>query len=293
MKHKKVARIFAALAASALVTGLAGSARADIAYGYAEQTISNVMLLPAAGTLGGVTINNTSTTDGATTDGSGISRSDPIDAPQTYFGPSAPPENTFVRTATGVNPGGPSFTRGDVQIAGLGTGSPVGNVVSESMLNGTGPHSETGQSTLTATVTFTPSANGALTIKYNFANDLYVVATGAGTATASYNFDFTIKDSAGNIVFRYGSTPQSANTNLTLSSPPGGPEVFGNGMDTVTTGTLQAGQAYTLAFSEKTATSVTLAAVPEPGPIALAAVAGGLMLATGAVRRFRRPSKSA
>jgi hypothetical protein len=291
MKHKKVATIFAAVAASALVAGLAGSARADIAYGYAEQTISNVMLTPASGSLGGVTIVNTSTTDGATVGGSGISNSDPVDAPQTYFGPSAPPENTFVRTAPGNPPSAASFTRGDVQIAGLGTGNPVGNVVSESMLNGTGNHSETGQSTLTATVTFTPSASGALTIKYNFANDLYAVATGGGSATASYNFDFTIKDSAGNIVFRYGSTPQSANTNLTLSAPPQGNEIIASGMDSVTTSSLNAGQTYTLAFSEKTATSVTLAAVPEPGPIALAAVAGGLAIATGAVRRFRRASK--
>jgi hypothetical protein len=289
MKHKKVAKIFSALAASALVAGLAASARADIAYGYAEQTISNVALTPASGTLGGVTIVNTSTADGATQDGSGLSKSDPIDAPQTYFGPSAPPENTFVRTATGTNPSGTSFTRGDVQIANLST-APMGNVVSESLLNGTGPHSETGNSGLTATVTFTPSATGALTIKYNFANDIYVVTTGGGNATASYGFNITIKNSAGGIVASFA----SANANLSLSSPPNGTELTNSGMDSFTTASsLTAGQTYTLVFSETTASSVTLAAVPEPGPIALAAVAGGLTIATGALRRFRRPLKSA
>src|SRR5262249_9771711 len=153
----------------------AKSARADIAYGYAEQTISNVMLTPASGTLGGVTITNTSTQDAATLDGSGPSKSNPLDAEQAYLEPSAPAENTFVRTAAGNPPSAASFTRGDVQIADIATG-PVSNVVSESMLNqnGIGPHSETGSSTLTATVSFTPSATSALTIKYSYANDLYV-----------------------------------------------------------------------------------------------------------------------
>jgi hypothetical protein len=280
-----------------LVAGLAGNARAGIVYGYAEQTISNVMLMPASGSLDGVTIANTSTLDGATQDGSGISKSDPLDARQTYFGPSAPPENTFARTAPGNPPSAASFTRGDVQIAGLGTGNPVGNVVSESMLNGTGPQSETGNSALTATVTFTPTATGALTIKYSYVNDIYVVTTGAGTATASYNFDFNIRDASGNLLFQYGSTPLSSNTNLTLSAPPQVPEIARAGTDTVVTANLIAGQTYSLTFTEKTASSVALATVsvpvPEPGSIVLAAVAGGLMIATGAIRRFRRPSKSA
>jgi hypothetical protein len=284
----------AGAAALALVAGLSASARAQsIAYGYAEQTISNVMLLPASGTLGGITITNTSTLDGATTDGSGVSKSDAVDAAQTYFGPSAPPENTFVRTATGNPPSAASFTRGDVQIAGLGTGSPVGNVVSESMLNGVGPHSETGNSALTASVNFTPSATGVLSIRYTYANDIYVVTTGPGGAsTASYNFDFNIRNAAGLLVYSYGTSPLSANTNLTLSAPPQVPEIIRSGTDTVATVSLNAGQTYTLTFTEKTATSVSLAAIPEPAPIALAAVAGGLTIATGAIRRRRRGLKS-
>jgi hypothetical protein len=293
MSLKKASKILAVLAASALLVGLASSARADIAYGYAKQTISNVTLSPASGTVSGVGAINTSTLDGATVDGSGISKSDPLDTPQTYFGPSAPPENTFARTATGVLPGGPSFTRGDVLISGLGTANAAGNVVSESLLNGTGPHSETANAALTATVTFTPSATGALTITYSYANDLYVVTTGAGSATASYNFDFTIKDAAGTLVFQYGSTSLSQNTNLALSSPPPVGEIIRSGTDSVTIGTLTGGQNYTLTFTEKTATSVALAAVPEPGPMALTAVACGLTIITGVIRRFRRILKSA
>ena len=201
------------------------------------------------------------------------------------------PENTFIRTATGVLPGGASFTRADVQIANLAT-SAVGNVVAESLLNGVGPASETGNSALTATFSFTPTATSLLSVGYHYANDIYVVTTGSGAASASYNFDFTIKDAAGNVVFLYGSSPLSANTNLTLSAPPQGGEIIKSGNDVVSTAVLTAGQAYTLIFTEKTATSVALA-VPEPGSMTLAAVAGGLMIVTGAVRRFRRPSKSA
>ena len=207
MKQKKVSKIFAALAATAILAGLSASVRADIAYGYAEQTISNVSLTPSTGSLTGITLVNTSTLDGATVNGSGVSKSDAVDAAQTYFGPSAPPENTFTRTATGAVPGGTSFTRGDVQITGLGTGNAATSVVSESLLNGTGPTSETANAASTATVTFTPSASGTLAVKYDYANDLFVVATGSGTATASYNFDFTIKNAAGLIVFQYGASP--------------------------------------------------------------------------------------
>jgi hypothetical protein len=292
MKHRNVSKILGLLAASALMAGLAASARADIAYAYAEQTISNVSLTPASGTLSSVSVQDTSTLDGATVNGNGTSRSDPLDAPQTYFGPSPPPENTFARTALGNPPSGVSFTRGDVQIANLNT-SAVGNAVSESLLNGGGPASETGNSALTATVQFTPSANTVLNIGYHYANDLYAVTTGAGVATASYNFDFTIKDSSGNVVYQYGSSPLSTNTNLTGSAPPQSPEIIRSGSDTVTTPTLLAGTTYTLVFTDKTATSVALAAVPEPGTMTLAAMAGGLMIISGAFRRFRRPSKAA
>jgi len=281
MKHHNAPKLLGLLSAFALMAGLSATARADIAYAYAEQTISNVTLTPSAGTLTAVGSLNTSTLDGATVNGVGVSRSDPLDALQTYFGPTPPPENTFVRTALGALPNGPSFTRGDVQIANLNTAG-VGNVVSESLLNGTGPASETGNSALTATFTFTPTATGTLSIGYRYANDIYVATTGLGAATASYNFDFTIKDAAGNVVFLYGSSPLSANTNLTLSAPPQGGEIIRSGTDTVTTGTLTGGQTYTLIFSEKTATSVALAAVPEPGSMTLAAMAGGLMIVTGA-----------
>ena len=85
-------------------------------------------------------------------------------------------------------------------------------------------------------------------------------------------------------MFLYGSSPLSANTNLTLSAPPQGGEIIKSGNDVVSTAVLTAGQAYTLIFTEKTATSVALAAVPEPGSMTLAAMAGGLMIVTGAVR---------
>ena len=286
MKRKKDSTIFAALSALAIVAGLTTQVRADIAYGYAQQTISNVSLTATSGTLNGVTLVNTSTLDGATVNGSGISKSDPLDALQTYFGPGAPPENTFTRTALGAPPAGVSFTRGDVQILGVGTPIASASVVSESLLNGSGPSSETANSALTATVTFTPSVTSTLAVTYSYANDIYVATTGAGAATASYNFDFTIKNAAGLIVFQYGASPASANTNASLSAPPPGGEVIRSGTDTVTTtSTLVGGQNYTLIFSVKSASSVTIAAVPEPSPIALLGVMGTI---GGAASQWKR-----
>lgn len=278
------------LAGLALVAGLAASARADIAYGYAEQTISNVTITPATGTLtfSGAVV--TSTTDSFTLNGSGTANSDPLDAKQSGVG-ALPPENTFIRTVTGNPPsGGSTLTRGDAVISNLGTPTVSASGVAESYLNG-GAASATGNATLTGSVAFTPSATGTLAIQYSFANDIFVATSGLGAAAASYNFDFTIKDNAtGLIVFQYGTTALSANTNLSLSAPPPAGEVIKSGTDTVTTSSLTAGTSYSLIFTDKTASSVVIS-VPEPGPMALAAVAGGLTFLTGAVRRFRRGAR--
>ena len=176
-------------------------------------------------------------------------------------------------------------------ISGLGTASATSSGVSESYLSSVG--SATGSSTLTASFTFVPSATGTINIGYSYANDLYVAATGLGAAAASYNFDFTIKNNAtGAVVFDYASSPLSVNTNLSLSAPPPAGEVIRSGSDVVTSSTLTAGTSYSLIFTSKTASSALItSAVPEPGPMALAAVAGGLTLVTGAVRRFRRGTR--
>lgn len=279
-------RLAPCLACLAMVAGLAASARADIAYGYAEQTISKLSLTPASGTLTFTDGVPTATTASYTLNGSGTSSFDKIDAKQQGAGP-LPPENTFTRTVTGSSPSGASnLTRGDVLISGLGTTNAMNLGVSESFLKSSG--SETGNSELTASFAFTPTATGALTVGYTYANDIFVATSGSGAATASYNFDFVVKNNAtGLVVFDYASTGASGNTNLVLSAPPPGAEIIRAGTDSITTSSLDAGTSYSLIFTDKTASSATVS-VPEPGPMALAGAAGALSFLAGVVRRYRR-----
>jgi PEP-CTERM motif len=251
-----------------LLGGWTTNLRAGIAYGYAEQTISNLTILPAINALGGVT---TSTSDSATLNGSGLANSNALDAPQAYIGGTpVAPQNDFTRYAPGAIPVSPAgnFTRGDALIASL-TAPNSSSVVSESFLNTTTPTSETASSSLTASLLFTPTATGALAMTYNFANDAYVFTTDSGSATANFNFNITIKDLAGNIVF----SSSTANTNLTLASPPNGGEVIRNGMETVTTTSLTAGTSYSLIFSDTTGTSA-LVSIPEPSSVVLLGLGG-------------------
>jgi hypothetical protein len=76
----------------------------------------------------------------------------------------------------------------------------------------------------------------ALTITYNFANDIFVFTTGSGTATASYGFNTTIK-AGNNIVFN----SSNAETNPTLTAAPGG-EIIRSGTQGVTTRPRHSGQ---------------------------------------------------
>jgi hypothetical protein len=263
----------AGAAALALVAGLSASARADIAYAFAEETISNLSISPV-GSLTNISPVTTGTTAGASLNGSGPATSDFTDALQASIGSPLP---------GGTLPTGPTdFTRGDVLISNLNTPTNSGQVVAESYITKAGLASGSGG--LTASLSFTPTVATALTIAYNFNNDIYVATSGTGKASASFKFDITIKDAAGNIAF----DSNTASTNRSIASPPQGFELTGSGTESVTSGTLLAGQQYTLVFSENANTFVSVAAVPEPGPIALAAVAGGLTIVTGAIRRLRR-----
>jgi PEP-CTERM motif len=255
-----------------LLGGWTTNLRAGIAYGFAEQTISNLTIAPTLSALGGVT---TSTTDSATLNGSGPANSNALDAVQAYLGGTpAAPQNDFSRYAPGAIPVSPvgNFTRGDVVIASLGAGNSA-SAVSESFLNTTTPTSETANSSLTASLLFTPTATGALTINYNFANDAYVFTNDSGSATANYSFNITIKDAAGNIVF----SSSTANTDLTLASPPNGGEIIRSGSESVTTSVLTVGQSYSLIFQNSTGTSA-LVSVPEPASVVLLGLGGVVAL---------------
>jgi hypothetical protein len=277
-------RLATALVALALVGGWAANARADIAYAFAEQTISALSISPAGTPVGGV---STFTQDSSTVNGSGISNSATLDAPQAYQGGAPPaPENLFTRYAPGSPPVSPTtpadFTRGDVVIASLAAATNSSSVVAESYLNSATPKTETGNGGLGASFSFRPTTAGPLTITYSYSNDIFAFTTGSGSASANYHFDITIKDAAGTVVFN-SATPE---TNLSLSAPPQGGEIIRSGTQSVTSPSLLTTTNYTVIFSSTAQSSV--AAVPEPDVVALVGAGGALTLAVGAARRRAR-----
>jgi len=283
---KPIRRIAAVAAVLALAHAAAREARADIAYGYARETISGLSISPTITSTGPIT---TSTQDSTTFNGSGSSNSDPLDALQAFQGGTpAAPQNFFTpRYAPGVVPSSPttppSFTRGDAQIASITTGSNSSSVVAESYLSTPGlANSETGNGALNAAFQFTVATATALTIAYTFNSDAYVFSTGAGTASANYKFSITIKDGAGAIVF----TSATPNTNLSLTAPPQGGEVLRSGTETVTSPVLAVGTTYSMTFSLQASSDVAAVPVPEPASLALLAV--GTLIPLGYRRLARR-----
>jgi len=262
-------RLAAAVAALALVAGFGSNARADVAYAFATQTISAVTVTP------GVTLTSAvsnTTQDSATLNGAGISNSNPLDALQAYLGglPAAP-QNFFAPYAPGSPPVSPtvppSFTRGDAFIASLSGPANSASTVAESYINGPPPNTEQGSGGGLAAFNFTVGTATALTIAYNYANDIFAFTTGTGTATASYGFNITIR-TGGTVVFN----STTANTNLSISAPQQAPRNTRSGAEAVITPILAVGTPYTLTFSITSQSSV--AVVPEPASMALMGVGG-------------------
>jgi len=281
------------LAVIAVVLGLSQAipreARADFAYAFAQQTISNLTVTPGVVPVGTFT---SSAQDSTTLNGSGSSNSDPMNPLQAYQGglPMAP-QNFFARYAPGSPPVSPtvppSFTRGDVLFTTGGPGVNSGAVVSESLIStgGGNPTSETAQAGLTAALNFTLATSSALTIAYSYANDIFVFTTGPSTAKANFNFSITIKDASGAIVFASQTNP----TNVNLAAPPQGAEQINSGMEAVVTPLLAAGTQYSIVFSVQSQTSVTaLNPVPEPGSLSLALLAIGGLIPIGYRMKRRR-----
>jgi len=294
-------RLATTLVFLALAGGWAANARADIAYGFASQTISAITITP---TLGALSSPDVFTQAGATTNGSGPQNSSQTGSvTQAYQGGAPPsPEDNFARYAPGVpvpvSPTNPQdFTRGDARIVNFPTlATTTLSVVAESFINNVVSKSETGSGGLGASFTFVQPTTGALTIGYTFASEAYAwTSPGSllGTnSSANYQFNFTIRDAAGVVVFNSATANPNSLTNLSLVSPPNGPPVVRGGVEAVVTGALNPGT-YSLNFSLTAQSAARTAAVPEPNVVLLVGASGALTFAVGAIRRRTRRNVTA
>jgi hypothetical protein len=262
--------LFAIVAAWALV-GLVGPARAD-SYGYSVEQTSGYSVSGA--TLGSLSFFSSSGAFQNASPSGSESQGSTSDTLQSYVGPGAgrPAENTF--TPKGMTT--PSYSRGDALL-----GSPTLSTasVAEGFLTSAGNGNGTGAWSISAPLSLISS--GAVTLSFNFSNQLSLVNTApAGAIAADFSYDFDIQNSSGVVVF--SSAPTSVNRTMSLTS-------LGNisqpaaGSLSITSTTLAAGS-YTMTLSG--ASHVFINAVPEPSTYML--LVSGAMMIGGAARARRR-----
>jgi len=276
-------------AALALAIGWLGTSKADVAYAYAQQSISG---LTVTGTgLSNGTMTGTASSASAVINGVGTATNNPTDTPEAYVGAAPPaPQNSFVKYSTqGGGPQAGDFSRGDSLIGGtnlFGAGVSASNVA-ESILStaGTGTGLATGNGSWSVAGTFS-STGSSVTVGYSWANDILDAVTGStATAQSSFKLNITIKDQHGHQVT---ATPSELNT--ALSAPPNSPEIItsGTGSSVLSLAGLTAGDVFSIAITGTELSSAQLApAVPEPGTFALAGMGGVVALAFRAIRRRR------
>jgi hypothetical protein len=280
-------RLAFGVAALALVASwTASGARANIAYAYAEETVT-ITSSPDIIITGTSALSQTAANLNGVFAQSGTVPS--TDAPQSFVGPH-PGENSFVKFATfahdpalagdlPLTPGA-SFARGDVLLA-----VPSGSAVSEVYLNGPGQVGG-GDGNNHITYTFTVGTTGVHNIGYSFTTDLYAVTNSPGdSANGTVSFGVILKQD-GNVLSLTGVDPRTSNT---LSSPPNSNEMVTNGTGTLVTPVLTAGVEYTVVFSLDANTNA--ATVPEPATMAMALTALPL-LGFGLLRRRNRKAQA-
>ena len=283
---KSSLRWVGACAALALVAGWNNASRADVAYGYAQQQVNNIIVSGAG--LANTTTTGTSTSAAAALNGSGVSTNNPTDTLQAYIG-AAPPaaQNFFSKYAVaGGGPQSGDFTRGDALITSSNlftTGSNTNNVA-ESYVTTPGSGLTTGNGSWSISGSFTAPTTTSVNVAYSWANDILAQVTGNGSASASFKVTISIKDQHGHEV---DATP--VELNAALSAPPNGTELItsGTGSATLSLASLTAGDVYGIAIAG-TELSSAVASVPEPGPMVLAGLSGAIALAFGAFRGRNR-----
>ena len=285
---KSSLRWVGACAALALVAGWNNASRADVAYGYAQQQVNNIIVSGAG--IANATTTGTSTSAAAALNGSGVSKNDPTDTPQAYVG-AAPPaaQNFFSKYAVaGGGPQAGDFSRGDALIASSNlftTGSNTNNVA-ESYVTSPGSGLATGTGSWSISGSFTAPTTTSVNVAYSWANDIIASVTGNGSASASFKVTISIKDQHGHEV---DATPVELNT--ALSAPPNGVELItsGTGSATLSLSSLTAGDIYGIAISgTELSSAILISSVPEPGPMVLAGLSGAIALAFGAFRGRNR-----
>jgi len=293
MKHlaKDALKLLVATAAVIVATGWVETTRADIAYSYAEQTLSGLSVTGTGLTNG--TMTGTTTSASAVINGVGVATNNATDTPEAYVGAAPPaPQNSFVKYATqGGGPQAGDFSRGDALLTGttiFGTAGITASNVAESILStaGTGTGLGTGNGSWSVAGTFL-STGTSVTVGYNWANDILDAVTGStASAQSSFKLTISIKDQHGHEV---DATPTELNT--ALSAPPNSPEIItsGTGSTVLSLASLTAGDVFTISISGTELSSSQLApAVPEPGTFALAGMGGALALAFHVIRRRTR-----
>jgi len=270
-------RLPAIASAVALLAILGGEARASF-YAYAvEQT--NTYTFTGA-TVGALTpLSSTSSAQVGSPSGS-EAHSGTFDALQSYVGPIAgrPAENTF----TPLGQVNPDYARGDALVTTAPAAFTTNNVAESYMVSAGGNSAASGSWAVSAPITV--STAGAVTLTFNYTNQLTVIHTGVpgGTVAADFGYTFTIRDSTGAIVFT--SSPNALNANASLIAA-GSISTPGSGTISITSGTLAVGT-YTASIAGSEHTFIN--SVPEPSSCVLLGL-GGL----GALGLARRRGRAA
>lgn len=277
LKRRGLGRVLGAAAALLVgLFGLVGEARAAF-YAYSVQQTSGYTFTGAS--VGPVSPNTSSSSAQMASPTGFDSHVGTLDALEAFVGPGGkPPENTF--TPKGMVDA--DYSRGD---ALLTQGPFTTNNVAELFLAGAGNAQGAGAWSASAPITL--SSSGAVSLTFDFTNQLSVVNTGApfpGTVQASYTYNFNIQDAGGTVVF--SSSPTAVNRSISLISP-GSTTLPGAGTVTITSGTLAAGTyTATISGSENVFASA-VSPVPEPSSCVLLCL-GGLSALTLARRRRAR-----